>query len=426
MKKLFFTTLLALIVTGCEKESNADSGGVTLGTFTGDLNINSQSSLDAAITEGTYINAIGGNLVVSTGGSTGLTVGDVEYISSQINSVGGDVTINTPDGSLDLSELISVGGNYSIQGSDADDDKLLTVDGDITLNYEGDYSMPNLTSAGRIFITPIGTSTASKKTKKIGWALSFPSVARALKIAAAAAESAAAATGNAAAAGSAVTAAGSAAATAGSAAATAGSAAATAGSAAAGSLDLSSFILNPIASIDLGPGLIIQELIAPVAIEIVLKSPEPLAKLNISAPLAKKVEIATKAVNGPVAIQTSTATGSTFSAPALATVQGDVAITCGSADLNNLTVIQGNCAVTATAAIAAPSIASVAGNLTITSVGVSMPILTTVGGNVSVTGTSSNSIVDFANLSNVGGETEIEADDVNLNTGQPHNSGGNG
>ena len=166
MKKLLFTTLLALIVTGCEKESNADSGGVTLGTFTGDLNINSQSSLDAAIADGTYINAIGGNLVISTGGSTGITVDDVAYISSQIQSVVGDVTINTPDGSLDLSELSSVGGNYSVQGSDANDDKLLTVDGDITLNYEGDYSMPNLTSAGGIIITPIGSSTASKKAKE--------------------------------------------------------------------------------------------------------------------------------------------------------------------------------------------------------------------------------------------------------------------
>ena len=58
-----------------------------------------------------------------------------------------------------------------------------------------------------------------------------------------------------------------------------------------------------------------------------------------------------------------------------------------------------------------------------------MPTLETVGGNVTVTGTNSETtadIVDFANLSNVGGETEIEADDVNLNTGQPHNSGGNG
>jgi hypothetical protein len=54
-----------------------------------------------------------------------------------------------------------------------------------------------------------------------------------------------------------------------------------------------------------------------------------------------------------------------------------------------------------------------------------MPYLETVGGNVSVIGTGSNSIVDFANLSNVGGETEIDANDVNLNTGQPHNSGGN-
>jgi len=93
--------------------------------------------------------------------------------------------------------------------------------------------------------------------------------------------------------------------------------------------------------------------------------------------------------------------------------------------LYNLTVIQGNCAVTATT-IAAPIIASVAGNLTITSAGISMPNLVTVSGNVNVTGTSSNTVVDFANLSNVGGETEIDADDVNLNTGQPHNSGGNG
>ena len=196
----------------------------------------------------------------------------------------------------------------------------------------------------------------------------------------------------------------------------------------AAELNLSPFIENPIASIDFGPGLKIEKLIAPDALEIVLKSPEPLAKLNISAPLAKKVEIATKAVNGPVAIQTSTATGSTFSAPDLATVEGDVAITCGSANLNNLTVIQGNCAVTATA-ISANNITSVTGNLSISSDGVSMPTLETVGGNVTVTGTNSETtadIVDFANLSNVGGETEIEADDVNLNTGVPHNSGGNG
>ena len=385
MKKLLFTTLLALIVTGCEKESNADFGGVTLGTFTGDLNINSQSSLDAAITDGTYINAIGGNLEVSTGGSTGITVDDVAYITSQIQSVVGDVTINTPDGSLDLSELSSVGGNYSVQGSDANDDKLLTVDGDITLNYEGDYSMPNLTSAGGIIITPIGSSTASKKAKGAVINLSLPAlnICPSFRVA---------------------------------------------GVVESPAIDFTPFIDNPIGLIDLGPGILIEELVAPDATEIILKNPEPLTKLNISAPLAKKVKIATKAVSGKVDIQTSTATDSTVSAPDLATVEGDVAITCGSADLNNLTVIQGNCAITASA-VTAPAITQVGGNLTISSDDVSMPTLETVGGNVTVTGTNSETtadIVDFANLSNVGGETEIEADDVNLNTGQPHNSGGNG
>ena len=382
MKKLFFMTLLALIFTGCKKDSNADTGGVILGTFTGNLDINSQSSLDAAIPDGSYINSIGGNLVVSTGASTGITVDDVAYISSQINSVGGDVTINTPDGSLNLSELSSVGGNYSIQGSDANDDKLITVGGDITLNYEGDYSMPNLTSAGKIIITPIGTSTASKKGERVLIYLSFPKVIllQAMAIA---------------------------------------------GIPASLALDFTSFIGNAIGGIVFGPGILIDELVAPDATEIILKNTEPLAKLNITAPNATNVEIATKIVNGTVNIQTSTATDSTFNAPDLTTIQGDVDITCGSADLNNLTVIQGNCAITASA-VTAPAITQVGGNLTISSDDVSMPNLETVSGNVNVTGTSSNTVVDFANLSNVGGETEIEADDVNLNTGQPHNSGGNG
>ena len=65
MKKLFFITLLALIFTGCKKDSTADTDGVILGTFTGDLNINSQSSLDAADIAA-YINVIDGNLEVST------------------------------------------------------------------------------------------------------------------------------------------------------------------------------------------------------------------------------------------------------------------------------------------------------------------------------------------------------------------------
>ena len=376
MKKIFILSLVVFAI-GCSKKSSDDDV-----SFDGTLTINSVSSLDQAIAFGNQVANLSGDLTITTGGSSGITSVLASQVTELITSVGGNVTVISPDGSINLSRLSSVSGNYSISGTDANDDELLTVDGDITLNYEGDYSMPNLTSAGKIFITPIATSTASKKF--VGYALSFPSVTicNAIAVRSIAAQTISRA------------------------------------------LDLTPFSLNPIESIDFGPGLIIEDLIAPAAIDISIKNPLPVAKLNISAPLAMKAFIATKAVNGPIDIQTSTATGSTLNAPALATVQGDVAITCGSANLNNLTVIQGNCAVTATT-IAAPIIASVAGNLTITSVGISMPNLVTVAGNVNVTGTSSNSIVDFANLSNVGGETVIDADDVNLNTGQPHNSGGN-
>ena len=376
MKKIFILSLVVFAI-GCSKKSSDDDV-----SFDGTLTIDSVSSLDQAITFGNQVANLSGDLTITTGGSSGITSVLASQVTELITSVGGNVTVISPDGSINLSRLSSVSGNYSISGTDANDDELLTVDGDITLNYEGDYSMPNLTSAGKIFITPIGTSTVSKKF--VGYALSFPSITicNAIAVRSIAAQTISRA------------------------------------------LDLTPFSLNPIESIDFGPGLIIEDLIAPAAIDISIKNPLPVAKLNISAPLATNTFIATKAVNGPIDIQTSTATGSTFNAPDLATVQGDVAITCGSANFNNLTVIQGNCAVTATT-IAAPIIASVAGNLTITSVGVSMPNLVTVGGNVSVTGTSSNSVVDFANLSNVGGETVIEADVVNLNTGQPHNSGGN-
>jgi hypothetical protein len=381
MKKILILSLVIFAI-GCSKKSSDDDI-----SFDGTLTINNASSLDQAITFGNQVSTLSGDLTITTGGSTGISSALVSQVTALINSVGGNVTVSSPDGPIDLSQLSSVGGNYSIEGSDANEDNLLTVDGDITLNYEGDYSMPNLTSAGRIFITPISTSTASKKI--VGYTLSFPAISICLGIS------------------------------------TLDSTVPIAPVAPVSTLlDLTDFSVNPIKSINFGSAIIIEDLIAPVATDIVIKNPLPLTKLNISAPLATKVDIATTAVNGPINIQTSTATGSTFSAPALATVLGDVAITCGLANFDNLTVIEGNCAITAIS-LAAPIIASVAGNLTITSGGVSMPNLGTVGGNVSVTGTGSNSIVDFTNLSNVGGNLNIEADDITQNTGQPHNSGGN-
>ena len=358
MKKLLFTTLLALILTGCEKDSNADSGGVTLGTFTGNLDINSQSSLDAAIPDGTYVNAIGGNLSINTGGSTGITVGDVEYISSQINSVGGSVTVNTPDGSLDLSELTSVGGNYSIQGSDANDDKLLTVDGDITLNYEGDYDMPNLTSVGNILLTPV-TSSASKNAGVVKISFVSVIVCTSFRIVGSLSPD--------------------------------------------GTLDFTSF---PVSSISFGAGILVNSLIAPVATFIQFLYPLPLPSLSINAPNATNLSIATTAVNGSVAITTDVS--STLNFPALTTIGGNASITAGTFSANKCTRVDGN--------------------LSINSNDVSMTTLGTVVGNVNVTGTNSDTTADsvnFANLSNVGGSLSIDALEVNQNTGQPHNSGGN-
>ena len=71
----------------------------------------------------------------------------------------------------------------------------------------------------------------------------------------------------------------------------------------------------------MGPGINLNDIIAPDATEIILKNPEPLAKLNILAPLAKKVEIATTAVNGPIDIAISIDVSGTFSAPDLSTVK---------------------------------------------------------------------------------------------------------
>ncbi len=357
MKKILLTTLLALVFTGCETESDAESGGVTLATFAGNLEINSQSSLDSAVQDGSYINSIGGNLSINTGASTGITVADVKKISSQIQSVGGNVTINTPDGSLDLSQISSVGGNYSIQGSDANDDNLATVDGDITLNYEGDYDMPNLTSVGNILLTPV-TSSASKKRGAISINFISLAVCSGFRISP---------------------------------------------NSTIGILDFTAFAVS---SISFGPGILIKSLIAPVATNIELLYPLPLPSLSIIAPNATNLSIATTAVNGPLAI--SADVSGTFSANNLTTIGGNASITAGTFSANKCTRVDGN--------------------LSVNSNDVSMTTLGTVVGNVNVTGTGSNTTansVNFANLRNVGGDLSIDALEVNQNTGQPHNSGGN-
>jgi hypothetical protein len=363
-----FLLVITLIFIGCKKESNSENsfGG-------GNLTINSQMSLDAAISSGNSLDNIVGNLIVNTA-LQDITVADVKQITSQIKSVDGNVDINTPDGSLDLSQLTTVGGNYTIEGSDASDDNLTKVDGDILLNYDGDYDMPNLTTVGNIVLTPFDGSSARKNmvgTRRI----SFRRVN------------------------------------------------------ACSSFSLASQSPGILAVpritriINCGPGIMIKSLSAPSLSSLVLSYPSPLPSLNIVAPLAETIDISSTAINGLVNI---IAPSSTFNAPALATIQGDINLTCGILKVEELTTISGNASLIANK-ISANNITSVSGNLSIFSSVVSMTTLNTIGGNLTIKGigtdTSAES-VNIGSLTNIGGELEIDSEEISQNL-ESHNSGGN-
>ena len=363
-----FLLVITLIFTGCKKESSSENsfGG-------GNLTINSQKSLDAAISSGNSLINIVGNLIVNTA-LQDITVEDVKQITSQIKSVDGNVDINTPDGSIDLSQLTTVGGNYTIEGSDASDDNLTKVDGDILLNYDGDYDMPNLTTVGNIVLTPFDGSSARKNmfgTRRI----SFPRVN------------------------------------------------------ACNSFSLASQSPGILAVpritriMNCGRGIMIKSLSAPSLSSLVLSYPLPLPSLNIVAPLAESIDISSTAINGLVNI---IAPSSTFNAPALATIQGDINLTCGILKVEELTTISGNASLIANK-ISANNITSVSGNLSIFSSVVSMTTLNTIGGNLTIKGigidTSAES-VNIGSLTNIGGELEIDSEEISQNL-ESHNSGGN-
>ena len=363
-----FLLVITLIFTGCKKESNSENS-----SDGGNLTINSQMSLDAAISSGNSLDNIVGNLIVNTA-LQDITVADVKQITSQIKSVDGNVDINTPDGSLDLSQLTTVGGNYTIEGSDASDDNLTKVDGDILLNYDGDYDMPNLTTVGNIVLTPLDGSSARKNIIGTG-SISFPSVILCTSFGLAS--------------------------------------------------QSPSILAVPLITriINCGPGIMIKSLNAPGVSSIKLSYPLPLPSLNIVAPLAESIDISSTAIDGLVNI---TAPSSTFNAPALATIQGDINLTCETLKVEELTTISGNASLIATK-ISANNITSVSGNLSIFSSVVSMTTLNTIGGNLTIKGigtdTSAES-VNIGSLTNIGGELEIDSEEISQNL-ESHNSGGN-
>jgi len=348
MKK--FTLLsLTLLAMACSKKSVDDDIA-----FNGTLTINSINSLDEAISLGNQVVNLSGNLTVTTGGSTGITSALAGEVTKLIKSVRGNVTVSTPDGGLDLSSLKLVSGNYSISGTDANDDALTSVFGDIELNYSGGYDMPNLVTAGDIDLTPIETQSSKNGVNNSGL-VNFPFV-NANSISTVGHRD--------------------------------------------GMLDFGN---ANITGIRLGPGIYLDYVVAPFALVVESLYTQALNSLFINAPVAVNISIVTQSINGDVSVATT-----------------------GSIALPNLTAVNGNVTLSAPT-IVANSLTSITGNLTCSTNSVQMTNITTVGGNLEVTGTTEDSTADsanFENLNNVGGELNIEADEVNQNTGQPHNSGG--
>lgn len=158
-----------------------------------------------------------------------------------------------------------------------------------------------------------------------------------------------------------------------------------------------------ITGIRLGPGIYLDYVVAPFALVVESLYTQALNSLFINAPVAENISIATQSINGDVSVATT-----------------------GSISLPNVTAVNGNVTISAPT-IEANSLTSITGNLTCSTNSVEMTNITTVGGNLQVTGTTDDSTADsanFGNLNNVGGELNIEADEVVQNTGLPHNSGG--
>ena len=383
MKKTILLGLaFSLALTSCKKD---DDDPIIPVSFDGHLSITSASELEAASQITDDLTSLSGNLTIITGGSTGITAAQASEYTSRIASVGGDVSVLSYDSGLNLSSLTTVGGDYQVSGRDANDNSLSSVGGDITLNYPGDYAMPNLNSAGNIDLVPNVTSLSSKSENP--GQISFPNVT-AISIST---------LGN-----------------------------------RDGMLD---FNAARYTSVALGPNVYIDYIIARYATSIVSEYTGALNELVIDAPLASTVSLATGAINGPVSVEMGE--NASFTAASLVTVQGSIDIEAGSVAIDNVTTIQGNVSIEA-ATISANSVQEISGDLEVETNSISMNSINIIGGNLSVAGLNygeAAASVNFENLSTVGGDISVDADEIIANNdnvhnsggnGQPHNSGGNG
>lgn len=176
--------------------------------FVGDLVINDEPTLVFAESLGAKVRAITGNLTIDASTFSpsqmtrlknvtnntltlpppqqnpyiGAVIGNVTVMGSQavdlskLVSVSGDgVTtgsLTVSGATHDLSALVSVKTDYTVNDN-VSDDALLSVGGNLTLDYPGAYSYPNLTTVGGVLTTVAKIGGVGNRTTSI----SFPSTA---------------------------------------------------------------------------------------------------------------------------------------------------------------------------------------------------------------------------------------------------------
>jgi len=118
--------------------------------YTGNLNIRNAAELTFAQSLSANLSIINGHVNIN---NTTISAAAVSTITSGIISVTGSVDVVSV-ASVDLSSLVSVGMNYDVAGVDIADQALTTVDGNVTLDYRGPYSQPNLVSATTVTFVP--------------------------------------------------------------------------------------------------------------------------------------------------------------------------------------------------------------------------------------------------------------------------------
>lgn len=165
MKNLTTALLLSFFVLVACKKDKPVPERPTPANYVGNLNITTLTQLENAITLGSRVSEIVGNVYLLVGNQSTYTAAQVSEVTKLFGTIDGNLIIDTSS-SLDLSGLTSVSGEYSLRGSEVNHQSLNSV-GVLRLNYTGNYNMPNLSSANHVVLYDLININAKKATTKI-------------------------------------------------------------------------------------------------------------------------------------------------------------------------------------------------------------------------------------------------------------------